>query len=430
LDVSFRDLTSYDLEGADLRDYRFSSSKLNNANLVAADLRGSDFTDASLNGADLRHAILGDATGFARATFVGANLSGLTFNETLRLAGTDFRGANLTATRFQNANLSGAIFASQTLSNISFRGSHLEGTDFSGSDLSGADLSRSKMVNTKFTGANISGVNMEGAEIYAVSMAGRDLRTVFLRGAHITHSDWSGINASGADLSLAQIEADPTDAPPPVWSGANFSGCNLEGLTIAGDDPRPTHTPTLTGLNFRNANLRGATLKQCIFRNTDFTGANLSLANFASSDLTGCTGFDPEKPGIQFSNTILPNGTIRSGMNPGSTVLVPGSVPSRLVFNINDGGISSTLELAFTPLIDSDPASDGTFSHGLGAPTQGTFRFNERSFNLIYSTLELHYAPQNGAQYQNYTLFFTSPSEGKLFRLIDGIFQIGSFYIP
>src|SRR5690348_10051204 len=54
-------------------------------------------------------------------------------------------------------------------------------------------------------------------------------------------------------------------------------------------------------------------------------------------------------------------------------------------------------ELALTPLIDSDPTSDGTFSHGLGAPTQETFRFNERGFNMIYSTLKLQYAPQNGS---------------------------------
>jgi uncharacterized protein YjbI with pentapeptide repeats len=421
LDVSLRDLTSYDLEGADLREYKFYSSILDNANLVATDLRGAGFQNASMKGTDLRNAVF-DNTSFYAVNFSGANLSGLLFDEKVRLDLADFRNAILTGTRFNNAYLSRAIFAGVVLSNSSFRGSFLDHASFAACNLAGADLSRTDMSGGNVIGANLAGVNMEGAMLREVSMMGQDLRTVFLRGTHIGYSDWSNVNAAGTDLSFAYIDG---GGNTPNLSGANFSGCNMEGFTV--ENPGfPQADTTLTGLNFRNANLRGAYFRKCKFRNTDFTGANLSFADFTSADLTGCTGFDPTQPGMQFGGTILPDGSTRNEGNPGTRPFIA-TLPSRLILNFTEGGTNNTLDLAFSFTV----LSGNQFSHGVGAPIQGTYRWVD-SGNPYLAALDLNYATGGN---KAYTLLSTSPTEGKLFRNINrtgnaGIFQVGTFQVP
>src|SRR6185436_9300532 len=103
--------------------------------------------------------------------------------------------------------------------------------------------------------------------------------------------------------------------------------------------------------NFKNANLQGASLRACIFVNADLTGADLSYANIAGANLLGATGFDPNQPGIWFGDgskdflgnytpyarTILPDGTYKTGGNPGTSP-VP-SVPAKLHFSADENNV-------------------------------------------------------------------------------------------
>jgi hypothetical protein len=257
-------------------------------------------------------------------------------------------------------------------------------------------------------------------------MAGRDLRTVFLRGAGVGGgANWSGVNLAGSDLTLL-------NAGNANFAGGNFSGANLTGFRAG---------QSITGVNFQNTRLLGASFVNCDVSNCDFSGADLSYADFSGADLTGSTGLNLEQAGMRFGprtypfpwgyppgysdskyskGTILPDGSTRTGDNPGSP-LAPLVVPARLVLNIDDNGRKETIELAF---------AGNRFSYGPGAPSEGIYHYYP---GLIASTLTLH--PSNGNRWL--TLLFTSQSGGQLYEsdyASDGITSagilVGTFQVP
>lgn len=415
LDISNKDLSGYDLEGQDLRGYIFNRSRFDNANLMAANLSEGRFNDTSFNGADLRHAIA-EQVNLQGANFSQANLEGVRFVGGY-LGFVDFRTANLRGVVFDGAALEGANFAGQSLTNLSLRavGSKwvgstlgLKDVDFTGANLAGADLSRNLAENLKLGGANITGINFEGSSLNGVSLNGRDLRTVMLRGVQVYGGDWAGVNAAGVDMSLASI------GPGMTLTNANFEGANLEGLSVPEADPVSPKL-TVSNVNFRNANLKSAYLEGTTFQNCDFTGADLSFANVVGARFPGSVGLNPDQPGMQFGNTILPDGTTRNGTNPG-TGTAPATVPARLAFSITDGGTTNSVDLAFT---------GNTFSHGVGSAQQGTVEYEARG---RVATVKLHYT--NPSSNQFYKLVFTSTTGGQLYAANQGVYSIGTFTVP
>jgi uncharacterized protein YjbI with pentapeptide repeats len=427
LDVSERDLTGYDLEGADLREYKFYDSTLDGADLAGADLRGTGFQGASMKGADLRGTLIG-FTSFDGVDFTGANLSGLTFKKgDVFLENAKFQGTILTGTHFIGADLSGASFAGVDLSGASLRGCNLLNADFTGCDLSRADLTGAAMGTANLSGANLNCLNLEGAELSGLNLSGRDLRNTNLRGVELgPASDWTGVNASSNDLTLIFFNS------APGLTGANFSGANLTGLNVGGSMPGLPGM-TFNKVDFRNANLTGASFRDCDVSGCDFTGATLTLADFRGADLSGSIGFDALQAGMLFGpgdsygnlpndpqakGTIMPDGTIRSDGNPGTPIALSDR-PAEIDLTFNDSGDTSARTLVF---------SGDQFSEGVGLPSKGRFDY---AVGPLIGRLNLLY---EGAP-KAYTLLFTSQKEGKLFQNVQGtgstgVWLTGTFRIP
>jgi uncharacterized protein YjbI with pentapeptide repeats len=442
LNLSKQNFTGQQYPGENFNLFTLSGTIFNNANLKNASFLGATGDQASFANADLRGILTDQDTHFENASFAGANLEGTRLSGHMDAADfrnarltnavvfisaqyADFRGAQLAGTVFVFANLVGANFSGQNLSNVTFHYTQLGGADFTGASLAGADLSRSYLVGTKLDGATLANANLEGIVADYISFAGRDLRGSLLRGSVLSResADWSGINAAGVDASLAVSSS----LRSLNLSAANFAGANLEGVILKGAD--------LSGANLRNAKLQGAELKGANLSNVDFTGADLSFADVSSANLTGATGFNAEQPGMQFSSslsayygggtgggggtqgTVLPDGTTRTGTNPG-TAFAPATAPARLRFDINDFGTVSTRELAFN--------ANGYSEAG---QVRGPFTYAAKAM-IADLALTL---PGQTAPTDYYTLLFTSPTGGKLFKNgrngIFGVFLIGTFTV-
>ena len=98
-DFTSQNLSSINLQQADLSDSRFNESRLTRANLQGADLSNTNFGKANLTNAILKDAML------SRAYFNYANLGNA-----------DLRGANLSYAHLSNANLKGANLSGADLS--------------------------------------------------------------------------------------------------------------------------------------------------------------------------------------------------------------------------------------------------------------------------------------------------------------------------
>jgi uncharacterized protein YjbI with pentapeptide repeats len=449
LNLSAQSFAAAQLPGADLMrftldDANFEAANLKGANLTGAAAQGTSFngadlrsavTDgqgrfegASFNGADLRGFVTGNGN-FNRANFNGANLEGTRVWASMINA--DFRNAPLNGAAFLLSRLSGANFSGQNLSNVIFRSCTLNGADLTGAKLAGAELTRCQMASpswephARLDGAVLTNVNMEGTLTSATGFSGADLRESLLRGM-VVLTDWREVNAAGVDASFLFAGVAYSQAPaylPVNMSGANFAGANLEGIALIRLTPYGPREGgiNLTGANLRSAKLHGADLRKADLSNVDFSGADLSFAELEGATLTGATGFDAEQPGMDFgTGTVLPDGTRRTGINPG-TGLAPATAPGKLRFEINDLGTVQSRELTFTGTQYIEPGRAG-----------GTFNFRAKG---RIGTLGLPLSPPS--QYGDmdyYTLLFTSPMDGKLFKNRPdgngGVFLIGTFTVP
>jgi uncharacterized protein YjbI with pentapeptide repeats len=425
LNLTGRDFAGFNLQGRDLMQFIFRGANLRGANLSRADLREAELSEAILDGANLAGANL-IAASANNASFQGADLRGIVMHGHTSFQGAKFNGANMEGTRFwagmsatdfRNAKLNGAFFiqcpflnanlSGQSFSNVSFYYCNFTGADLSGANFAGGDFSRDDFTQTKLDGANLTNAKFEGSTFQGVPLTGRDLRGSILRGVVVLSDDWSGINAAGVDASLAKFA---------IAAGANFAGANLEGAVLAAG----SHA----GANFRNAKLHAADLSGANLENADFTGADLSFAVVAGANLSGATGFDPAQPGMDFGNgAVLPDGITRAGKNPG-TGLAPASVPARLRFDINDVSAVATREMTFGANGYSEPGKTGS-----------GFRYIARG---AIATLGLPFENFPSIVEDNYTLLFTSPAGGKLFKNAHrtppyfpylGLYQIGTFTV-
>lgn len=190
-----------------------------------------------------------------------------------RLAGFDFRRADLSSARFT--------------ANTVMRGVDLTGADISGAVFSG-DGSNMLLVGATGVGASLgfsvndSFIDMDAtnANLTGGTFSASYLRSVFA-GAILIDSDWSFAFASDVDFTDADL------------GGATFLDTGLSGAT------------------FRNANLQNAVFGFFVdVRNADFRGADLRDITIDSSvRWTGATydrftqlpsGFDPDSVGMVF----------------------------------------------------------------------------------------------------------------------------------
>ncbi len=151
------------LSGADLRGKNLSNFNLAGANLRGADLTGANLSHANLQGADLRGAILDD-TNLTIANLSGANLSGATINRA-NLTAANLQGVLANGTHIQAANLTGADLKAARLQGSNLTGTDLTKTNFQGADLDHVNMSGTILKNTDFRQAkNLETVDFSGAQ--------------------------------------------------------------------------------------------------------------------------------------------------------------------------------------------------------------------------------------------------------------------------
>ena len=145
-------LSSIDLQNADLGFFNFSGVNLSGSKLNGSNLEHTTFGRANLEGADLNGANLrGSYLGYAVLT--NANL-----------IYTNLRGANLCYANLNYANLwcaslSEAHFINAKLIRTNLSDADLSGADLSGADLSGSSLDRANLSNTDLRSANLHNIS-------------------------------------------------------------------------------------------------------------------------------------------------------------------------------------------------------------------------------------------------------------------------------
>ncbi|MEO8613459.1 MAG: pentapeptide repeat-containing protein [Chloroflexota bacterium] len=149
-------------------------------------------------------------------------------------------------------------------------------TDLSGINLSGAELSWTRMYNTNFHNANLYQANFNHSILPEVDFSQADLREADFNECNLTDSDLSGANLSKAQLYLAElVDANLSDADltEADLAVSRLTGANFSRATLKHANLVRSN---LSQANLLNANLEGANLTEAVLVDTDLSGANLS----------------------------------------------------------------------------------------------------------------------------------------------------------
>jgi uncharacterized protein YjbI with pentapeptide repeats len=169
-----------------------------------------------------------------------------------------------------------------------------------------------KRILSRFLLADFTGVD-----------ASKNGRTIDLEGRDLRYAFASGVNFTGADLSLAIMNG--IDLHNSVLQKAKLPGAALGSAALGGADlsDAKLSNACLIGANavgatFRGAHLFGAYLSAATLASTDFTGADLRSAHLGPIDSTtdDCPGLtDAELPDAKartdFTDSILTGADLR-----------------------------------------------------------------------------------------------------------------------
>ena len=193
-----------------------------------------------------------------------------------------------------NQGATNAVLTNMDLSFGIFIGASFNGAKLNGADMSAASLQDCDLRGAYFTNANLRFVNFLGAQMDGTTIIDSKSRLVW---QILNQNAGVGTDLHGKDLSTTLL------------FGADFRGANL--TNVLG-----------TSVICETANFGGANLTRANFNSGDFfeavlTNANLTLANFSLVDLTGAnlrnaTTNGTIFSGATFSNTIMPDGSIRN----------------------------------------------------------------------------------------------------------------------
>ena len=331
-----------DFSLSDFIRFNFSNGNLDRANFFAIDAFASVWTRASLRGANLQ------AGNFRFASLRNARLSGADCFGTLftlaDLADADLRNADLsyadlTETELEFANFEGADLSGTSL--LLSRGTfvRLHRTRINSHTLFPLKLERTwKVVNGKAAELNFSGVDLTvsdltGADLKNVNLANADLRGSDLRQANLSGAnalqaqcnfvDWRGAIISANTQLTAKnrliIQLNNHQPPSTTLVNANLTSASLVEIISTNVNMRGAQLDSsiLAFSNLSGSDLQTASFRQADCFQVDFSGANLSNANFTNADLTeanlrGATTTGMIIAGARFSNTVMPDGSIRN----------------------------------------------------------------------------------------------------------------------
>jgi len=262
-----------------------SATQLTGANLLFADLEGANLKDArwtqlqayqiNLSGADLTRATLsGD--------FTRADLSQVTTPSSLD--GT-----------FRDADLSGADLTN----------THMEG-DFSAAHFGDMPPTRIQRCRAMLPPDWVCIPLHENRRANLLTPQISDLRGLDLRDAYFEDIDLSQSDFRGANLSGARFSG--IDLTTTNFEGANLTGASFTQVTLTNTDLRGL---TLTNTSFINSDLSHAQLAHLDLTGARFFSSNLSHADFSDATLTNTTLADSTLDGAHLQGTDLTSTSIQ-----------------------------------------------------------------------------------------------------------------------
>lgn len=224
----------------------------------------------------------------------------------------------------------------------------LNGADLTGRVLTSESFVRADLRDAILRNADLRGVNFDRANLRWTDFTGADLRGASLRGVYLLKNNFANADLRGVDFFFAGFVEGPFN-----FKEANFEGSDLTHNFLMRSD--------FTGANFSGARLRSTSMQDSVFRGADLTGADFAFANLSRADLTGAKGFDASRPGTIFDATIMPDGSTRSGINPGDDFVPAGITTATLHVILLDGPDRGEFDLR----IATGPNASFQLSNGL-----------------------------------------------------------------
>jgi uncharacterized protein YjbI with pentapeptide repeats len=329
------DLANANLYGADLTNGDLSDANLTDAKLVQVTLAGANLTGATLTGVSSGQVagtpaalppnwslhngyLVGPAADLASADLIGQDLSGLT------LTGVDLNSATL-----ENADVTGANLTSATLTGVNLAGADLAGATLAGAQSSGVNgtpsaLPADWMLQGGFLigpAADLAGQTLNSLDLSGADLSGADLANDYLISANLTNANLTGADLTGAGLNTATL------------AGASFHDANLTDAVLA--------ETNLTGDDLSGANLTDtgfdANLTSTDISGADITGTNFNYSTLTKANLDKATGSGATYIGVQWGDTICPDGTNSNAHVSGCFSAIAGPPPAIAVTGVSNG---------------------------------------------------------------------------------------------
>ena len=144
------------------------------------------------------------STNLNQANLVGAKLDYIKLNNST-LIQADLREASLNFANLSNANLTGANLTEIKLASANLIQVNLSNTNLSSADLSEANLNKANLSDAILDGANLLNTSLGDTNLTSAILIGANLRGATLSKANLTKADLSGADLYQANLSDANL---------------------------------------------------------------------------------------------------------------------------------------------------------------------------------------------------------------------------------
>jgi uncharacterized protein YjbI with pentapeptide repeats len=316
-------LTGANFFGAQLFHALLVSAQLNGANLSSADLRTADLTGADLRGADMFNA------NALLAVFSSADLSGVDASfssfEAADLFNADLTGADFSFSILTGANGDFATWTDVTIDQDTIMDPKMKLVwQIVNQGIAGLTLTNKDLSVARFPSVNFSGGKMNGSDFSASFLTGGDLRGASFSNANMRFVDFTDTQIDGATILDSKSRLVWQILNQNFGAGRDLHGTNLSSVFLVNANFVSANLSNVVcSLSIcEEANFGGADLSRGTFSSADFfgailTNANLTLANFSQADLSNANLLNANTngtifSGATFSNTIMPDGSIRN----------------------------------------------------------------------------------------------------------------------
>ena len=308
-DLTGADLTGANLTGADLTSATLTGATLTGATLTGSTLTGvisgsiTGTPSALDSGFVLQNGyLIGPGVNLTSADLNGADLTGANLTGA-DLTGADLTGANLTGADFTGANLTGA-----DLTGIDLTGANLTGADLTGADLTGTDLTGANLTGADLTGADLTGANLTGADLTGANLTGADLTGIDLTGANLTGATLTGVisgSITGTPSALDSgfvLQNGYLIGPGVNLTSADLNGADLTGANLTGAD--------LTGANLSGVNLSEVSLSFAVLHGAITNSQTVLPDTLAEWQTLGINSEDTTAPVAPVVSIIASDNTL------------------------------------------------------------------------------------------------------------------------